>query len=288
MKHLKSKIKIINSNIEYDYITIKITRSRIDKGLLAIPVSLINIFPKTKQKIKVFFDDNKIYSELNFTPYSSSSRECRIGGMKEWFNLNQINNDEELVIQIIDESEYMFRIMSEKQYLNTVKLLQREFDNSDDDLSSIEKINRLAAISNITQSEVFKNEFFRLSKQNEVIRNITNITQKNRKEIVPYSFRKILSEIYKGKCQLTNFTFIQKNGKSYFEIHHINENKGNYLKNLLVVSPNIHAQFTHSKKKEYFDDDGWLRKVRFNENEFNVFQYINEIDQKKFVKEIHK
>ena len=79
MKHLKSKIKIEVSKIEYNYLTIKITQSRIDKGLLAIPVSLIDVFPKNKQKIKVYFDDSNNYLELSFTLYTSSSRECRIG-----------------------------------------------------------------------------------------------------------------------------------------------------------------------------------------------------------------
>jgi hypothetical protein len=36
------------TNIGCDYQIIKITQSRIDKGLLAIPVTLIDIFPKIK------------------------------------------------------------------------------------------------------------------------------------------------------------------------------------------------------------------------------------------------
>lgn len=288
MKHLNPKIKTEISKIEYDYLTIKVTQSRINKGLLAIPVSLIDVFPNNKQNIKVYFDNTNNYSELNFTPYTSSSRECRIGGLKEWFTLHQIRSDDELVIQIINKDKNEFRILTEKQYLQTVKLLQKKFDNSNDDITTTDNINKLATISNIKQSEVYKNEFYRLSKQSDSKRNFIQVAQKKRKESVPFSIRKILEEIYKGKCQLTNFTFIQKNGNPYFEIHHIKENKGNYLKNLLVVSPNIHAQFTYSKKKEYFDDEGWIRKVRFNENEFRVYQFIDKIDKRKFIKEVHQ
>jgi hypothetical protein len=48
-----SKIPSINmqkvqSEIEYNYITIKITQSRINKGLLSIPVSLLDRFLKEK------------------------------------------------------------------------------------------------------------------------------------------------------------------------------------------------------------------------------------------------
>lgn len=288
MKHLKPKIKTEISKIEYDYLTIKVTQSRIDKGLLAIPVSLIDVFPNNKRKIKVYFDNSNNYSELNFSPYTSSSRECRIGGLKEWFNLHQVRSDEELVIQIIRKDKNEYRILTEKQYLHTIKLLQRKFDNSYDDITTTDNINKLAIISNINQSEVFKNEFYRLSKQSDSKRNFTQVVLKKSKESVPYSIRKILGEIYNGKCQLTNFTFIQKNGNPYFEIHHIKENKGNYLKNLLVVSPNIHAQFTYSRKKEYFDDKGWIRKVKFKEEELNVYQFIDKIDKIKFIKEVHQ
>lgn len=288
MKHLKPKIITEISKIEYDYFTIKVTQSRINKGLLAIPVSLIDVFPKNKQKIKVYFNNSTNYSELNFTPYTSSSRECRIGGLKEWFNLHQVRSDDELVIQIIKKDKNEFRLFTEKQYLQTVKLLQKKLDNSNDEITTTDNINKLAAISNIKQSEVYRNEFYRLSKQGDSERNFIQVAQKNRKESVPFSIRKLLGEIYKGKCQLTNFTFIQKNGNPYFEIHHIKENKGNYLKNLLVVSPNIHAQFTYSSKKEYFDKEGWIRKVKFNDNEFSVYQYIDKLDKIKFIKEVHQ
>ena len=68
----------VKSEIGYSYITIKITKSRIDKGLLAIPISLLDKFPKEKRKITIFFDDEENPSSKNFTPYISSSKECRI------------------------------------------------------------------------------------------------------------------------------------------------------------------------------------------------------------------
>jgi len=44
------------SEIGYSYSTIRITKSRINKGLLAIPASLLDKFPKEKRKITIFFD----------------------------------------------------------------------------------------------------------------------------------------------------------------------------------------------------------------------------------------
>lgn len=92
--------------------------------------------------------------------------------------------------------------------------------------------------------------------------------------------------MYKGKCQITNYTFLTRNNNPYFELHHIDHEKGNHLKNLLVVSPNTHAQFSYANLEQYFDNDGWLRKVKFNNEEFKVFQIIDDLP-KVFEKEVH-
>lgn len=94
-----------------------------------------------------------------------------------------------------------------------------------------------------------------------------------------------MEEIYHGECQLTGFTFITMNGNPYFEIHHITPDFGHHLKNLLVVSPNIHARFTHAAVRQHFDKDGWLRRVKFKEKDFVVHHIIDKL-QKKFIKEI--
>ena len=62
---------IIRSQIAYNYATIRITKSRLDKGLLAIPVSLIQWFPKQNCQINVFLDDS-VHSQLKtYTSYTS-------------------------------------------------------------------------------------------------------------------------------------------------------------------------------------------------------------------------
>jgi hypothetical protein len=45
--------------------------------------------------------------------------------------------------------------------------------------------------------------------------------------------------------------------------------------------------FTHANREEYFDNDGWLRKVNFNDNIFNVYQAIDNFKDRSFVKDIH-
>ena len=98
--------------------------------------------------------------------------------------------------------------------------------------------------------------------------------------------RRILADIYKGRCQLTDFSFIMKNEEPYFEIHHIRPNYGHHLKNLIVVCLNIHAQFEYAYVREYFDEEGWLRSVELNSQKYRVKQFIDNV-QKNFTKKIH-
>lgn len=277
-------MKKAESKIPFNYKTIKVTQSRIDKGLLAIPVSLIDLFPKRKTKIYVAVGIGKKTSAKNFTPYTSSSRECRIGGMHDFYKKFQIKDGDEIVLQILDDNKY--RILPERQFENIVKRLENEFDKSQ---SEDEARLRLHEVSKITGSElrdaVF-NEYYRLSNIQIEKRKYTKTELARKKESVPASIKKLLTEIYEGKCQITSFTFTMKNGKPYFEIHHIEPDLGNHIKNLLVVSPNVHAQFTYAFVEEFFDEDGWLRQVKFNREEFLVNHIIDKLPRK-FEKEIH-
>ena len=274
----------IDSSLNYSYKTIRVTQSRINKGLLAIPISLIDNFPKTRTQIKILLNNGKEYFSKNFTPYNSSSRECRIGGMKGFFNMNNLKDGDELVIQILGEGKY--RILTEKKFEQIIKKTELEYDTAKSEQSAYDKIKKLAEITNIQINQVIKNEFLRLSnsdikKRKHITRSITK-----GKENVPISLRKLLTEVYQGKCQVSGFGFLRKDGKPYFEIHHIDPGIGNHLKNLLIVCPNVHAQFTHTNLQQQFDNEGWLRKVKFNNDEYLVIQYIDKL-HKKIYKEIH-
>lgn len=277
-------MKISESKVPFNYKTIKVTQSRINKGLLAIPVSLVSCFPRSKTKIYIAFSKSLKASPKNFTPYESSSRECRIGGMKNFYELFQIKDGDELVIQFLDDKKY--RIYTEKQFENIIKKFEKEFDKSRDENEAGRKLTQLSKITNVDSKEAIFSEFFRLSRNIIDKRQHTKQREITKKESVPASVRKILSEVYMGKCQITGFGFLMENGKPYFEIHHIKPDFGNHLKNLLVVSSNIHAQFTYANIEEYFDKKGWLRRVKFNKEEYNVNHIIDKIP-KRFEKEVH-
>jgi hypothetical protein len=275
-------MKKIRTDIPFNYITIKTTKSRIDKGLLAIPVSLTEMFPKSTNNI-FLIDENGKEEKKSFTPYNSSSRECRIGGLKDFYKKYSISDGEELVIQLLDDKKY--KIIPEKLFEKVLKTQLYEFEKIDNENLLEKKLDSISKIANLDKQEILKNEFVRLS-NNEIKERKFATKRITTKESVPFALRKILLNLYEGKCQISNFTFLMKNELPYFEIHHIDAFKGNHFKNLLVVSPNVHAQFTYANLKQTFDNEGWLRNIKFNNKEYPVLQIIDSLP-KYFEKEVH-
>jgi hypothetical protein len=271
------------SEIPLNYITVKVTQGRIDKGLLAIPVSLIDIFPQ--QKGSVFIENHEgVCEKKTYTPYTSTSRECRIGGLSDFYKRYEIENNDEIVVQKMDDMKY--RILPEKIFKNNVLDIFSNFENSANEIEMEKYLTQASLLSNLDKDTVLCNEFIGLSKKEILPRKVEHKAFSTSKESVPLSMRKILLSVYKGKCQISCFTFLMKNGNPYFEIHHIDSLNGNHLKNLLVVCPNVHAQFTYANIEQSFDNNGWLRSVKFNDELFTVFQIIDTL-QAEFKKEIH-
>lgn len=267
-------MKKSKSNIPFNYVTVRTTKSRINYGFLTIPVSLIDFFPKTATDIRLM---NELGNEetKHFVPYSSKSRECRIYGLRGFFDKYKIQGGDEIVVQILDDEKY--KIIPEKIFEKQVVELETKIEKSKDEYETEQHVQKLSKITNKSYNDVIKSEFVRLADQEITTRKSKTIPQVRTKENVPASLRKILLELYKGECQITRFTFLTKNGNRYFEIHHIDPYKGNHFKNLLVVSPNVHAQFTHANLKQLFDKQGWLRKVKFNDKTHPVFQIIDKL-----------
>ncbi|MCS7014165.1 MAG: hypothetical protein NZM05_11135 [Chloroherpetonaceae bacterium] len=273
----------VKADLPLNYITIKTTQSRIDKGLLAIPASLSHLFPQNVRQVYLQDEHGKVEPKT-FTPYRSSSRECRIGGLRSFYEKYKVKDGEELVIQILDDRKY--RLIPERVFQATLRRKLNTFDKANDDEKSEAILRQISDVTNLSREEILRNKFVVMSKAAIEPRRVVPKRQARAKENIPLSIRKILLALYSGKCQVTGFTFLTKHGTPYFEVHHIDDTKGHHPKNLLVVSPNTHAQFTYANVTHYFDNEGWLRKVKFNENEFEVFQIIDTL-QTDFEKEIH-
>lgn len=275
------------SEINYSYATIKITQSRIDKGLIAIPVSLTKWFPDKNDTIQVYLSHSPISQAKHYSSYRSSTRECRIGGMKEWFMQNNIKSGDEIVIQFIDKENFIYRLIPEQNFILKTKELQRNFDVSEKEQQASEKITNLSQWTQLDKNKVVINEYIRLintltSEDRQIIKKDSN----RARESAPANLRILLGDIYKGHCQLCNFWFLKRDKKPYFEIHHIDPFKGHHPKNLVVVCGNCHNQFEHADVEQEFDDNKWLIRVSFNRTVYSVRQALLTIKVEPFVKEL--
>lgn len=279
------------TDIGINYQTIAVTQSRINKGLLAIPVALLEQFPTQKDKIHIYFDDEQQAEVKSFLPLNTSAREARIGGLTKWFAQNNLKANDEVVINVIDSTEGVYRISKESRFVQDIRQLEQQLQQHISTIDDTEVINQTLQTYcqkvHLTEKQLLLNQYVRLKDLPVEIRKYKNVATKHRKENVPFLMRKILEACYEGKCQVSGFTFMQKNGKPYFEIHHIDENRGNDWKNLLVVSPNIHAQFTYGHYSNCFDQEGWLRQVDLNGQLYSVKQLLDKLPTQ-FTKTIYQ
>ena len=263
------------SQINYSYATIKITQSRLVKGLIAIPVALAKWFPDHNETIQVYLNNSPVSQSKHYSSYSSSTRECRIGGMREWFQQNNIRSGDEIVIQLVDKDCFIYGLISERTFILKTRELQSKFDSSEDEVDASNKIISLAEWTCLNKQEVVINEYYRLANTIpiEERRYVTKHSDQAR-EGVPYNLRVLLENIYKGHCQVCAFWFLKKDATPYFEIHHIDAMQGNNPKNLLSVCANCHRQFEFADVQHEFTNEGWLTKVSFNRKIYSVNQIL--------------
>jgi hypothetical protein len=250
------------STIQYNYSTIKITQSRIDKGLIAIPRSLIEWFPKQNTEIQIYLGDSKVLQLKNFSSYDSSTKEARIGGMMNWFREQNLKDGNEIVIQVIDKANYVYRIIKEEDFLSKVNSLQNELDISEKDYDAESKIDEISKWVDNDKSKVALYEYFRLiflAKEDDR-KYLARFSQKFKEATNP-SIRTLLGRIYKGHCQLCDFWFLKKDKKPYFEIHHIKPELGNFPQNLILVCANCHINFNMLKSDNFLIQTVGLKRL---------------------------
>lgn len=264
------------SEISYNYATIKITQSRIDKGLLAIPIGLAESFPRQNGNIEVYLNDSPVTTPKRYSSYDSSTHECRIGGLKEWFISNNIERGDEIVVQFLDNKQFIYRLIPEKKFIWTTKDLQNDFDKSRNETEAFHKIKKLLNWTLSKENEVVINEFQRLTNI-AVLEKRAYIIRKpsQSRENVPANLRSLLSAIYQGHCQICDFWFLRQDGQPYFEIHHLEPDLGHHPKNILVVCGNCHNQFEYAEIRKKRDDEHWLVQVFFNDKMYLVKQILS-------------
>jgi len=282
-----SKVARSNSRITYNYATIKITQSRIDKGLIAIPVGLTEWFPNRNETIEIFLNDSPVSQTKHYSSYTSSTRECRIGGVRQWFQQNNIKSGDEIVVQLIDKERFIYRLIPEQNFISKTQELQSSFDTSETEKEASGTITTLAYWTHLGRDNVILNEYYRLANTLPLKeRPYTRRRLGQARENVPANLRTLLGHIYGGHCQVCDFWFLKRDKEPYFEIHHLDPSKGHHLKNLLVVCGNCHNQFEYTYVKQEFSDDLWLVRVYFNEIMHVVKQLMLDVEFEGFFKEL--
>jgi len=288
MKSDSLKKIVEKSELNYDYKTIRVTKSRISKGLLAIPRGFTNYLPKSSQRIKIYLDDSQNPQIKTYSSYYSSTNENRIGGLRDWFSENQIREGDELVLQILDKEKFIYRLFAERIFIRKANEFQKDFDNSKDDEIASEKIKQISNLTQVEKTKIINNEFLRLAKySNNEIRKRIKVSNRLNKENTPSNIKIVLGNIYNGYCQVCSFSFLKRNNFPYYEIHHLEPNIGHHPKNLVLVCANCHRQFEYANVTKDFNEKGWLSKVAFNQKEYFIKQAINEIEKLDFIKTVY-
>ncbi|MDI6800565.1 MAG: HNH endonuclease signature motif containing protein [Thermodesulfovibrionales bacterium] len=278
----------IKSPTNYNYATVKITQSRLNKGLIAIPVSLAKLFPDSITRLHVYLDDSPAPEVKTYSSYTSATRECRIGGMAEWFRRSKIKDGDEIVIQMIDKEQSIYRIIPEHNFIVKTHEIQKNLDNAKNETAAKEEIIHLSKWTGIENKKVVLSEFLRLTKDipHEERRYINKRSNKAR-ENVPFNLRTLLTEVYHGHCQVCDFWFLKKDNGPYFEIHHVNPLLSNNPRNLVIVCANCHRQFEYANVRQEFNNDNWLIKVHFNNKIYPVNQIILKTKIEESFKQLH-
>lgn len=248
---------------------VKLTKSRIEKGFLAFPRRLRYLFPSTPRKVEVFLDDGQTPQQKPYTPYESTTRECRIYNLRSWFQKHKaaVGDWVEVVVEATGY-RFLFRRRSEEEAKYRQQLQSAETEKQAEDA-----LKKLAQARQRSVERVALKELDRLSRQVWERKRVT-VALRNRYEGVPASLRTVLKIVYGGRCQICGFTFLKRDGDPYFEVHHVDPDAGHQPQNLLVLCPNCHAQMEHADVIVKRNEQGWVVAVVINGEERPVYQAI--------------
>lgn len=148
------------------------------------------------------------------------------------------------------------------------------------------------AIRNIVKQEIQTEKIkkreldFELDEEN-FLHDISGKILPEREKRLVYLFKrnlkisKRLKKLYKGRCQICNFTFEKENGQNYSESHHIvplGESGSEEIKNIIIICANCHRQIHYDKVRwksfgdnfRYVEIDGKLKKAKYKPVHFSA------------------
>lgn len=243
------------------------------KGLLAIPRRFSGEFPATKGKILVVFDDGSRVEPKIYLPIDPRIKECRIFGLSRWFSMHRIVAGDSITITVEDPIKGIYRIALDR-FIGQRRAVEarRQLYTTDSLEIAGEQLRKLADSKKEKVHEIAFQEIALMAQRPLLKRKRVMVLQKGRAEAVPAALRVLLEAFHQGKCQICAFTFKKRDGRPYFEIHHLEADKGHHPMNVLVICPNCHAQLENATVTEMERVMGWLVAVRINSRRFRVRQ----------------
>lgn len=254
--------------------TIRVSASRLEKGLLAIPQKFKDWFPSEKGQIEVVFDDEEKAKALTFHPFDREIKESRIFGLGRWFSKRGVREGDVISITLEDLDRRLYRIALDRFVRERGEQKARQkLQAARTDVEAEQELNTLSRLTRKRPREVAQEELLRISQESPRQPRPRIFPRAiERHEGVPSGIRVLLRELHNGKCQLCSFTFEKRNGEPYFEIHHLDSEVGHHPTNLLVVCPNCHAQLEHGKVTDSKWAGNWLISVTINDKRVAVRQ----------------
>ena len=253
--------------------TIYATDSRISKGLLAIPRRFASGFPATKGRILVIFDDGIRVEPKIYVPYEPKIKESRVFGMSRWYSRRGIVAGDAITVTLEDSDKGIYRIALDRFIeQRRAEQARRQLYTTDSPQIAAEQLCRLAESRKERIQETAFQEIALIAQRPLLKRKRVMVFQTGRAEAVPPALRALLEGVHQGKCQICDFTFKKRDGKPYFEIHHLEPDKGHHPMNVLVICPNCHAQLENATVTEMERVMGWLVAVKINGKRFRVRQ----------------
>src|SRR5205807_2473494 len=115
-------------------------------------------------------DESGHWDSKTYTAYDSTSKECRIGGMRSFYNRYGTNEGDELVLQILGPERY--RLLPEVLFGREMVQLEEGLDRARTDEQAERAVAALGALANVPVEAVVASEYLRLSSEEPQLRNI--------------------------------------------------------------------------------------------------------------------
>ena len=219
------------------------------------------------------FDDGTRVEPKIYVPYDPKIKESRVFGLSRWFSRRGIVAGDAITITLEDPIKGIYRIALDRFVAQRrANEARRRLYTAESPEIAGEHLRRLAESRKEKVQEIAFQEIALMAQRPLLRRKRVIVLQRGRGEAVPPALRALLEAIHQGKCQICGFTFKKRDGRPYFEIHHLEPDKAHHPMNLLVICANCHAQLENATVTEMERAMGWLVAVRINGRRFRVRQ----------------